>query len=43
MRTDLRTHIAKGGTLSPSVVTELETALDTAARGVTVALSASRS
>lgn len=39
VRTDLRTHLAKGGTLSSSVVTELETALDEAARNVTAALS----
>jgi DNA-binding PadR family transcriptional regulator len=43
VRTDLRTHLAKGGTLSPSVVTELEDALDNAARGVTVSLSSSGS
>ena len=39
VRTDLRTHVARGGTLPSSVVTELETALDTAARNITVALS----
>lgn len=39
VRTDLRTHVAKGGMLSASVVTELENNLDTAARAITVALS----
>jgi len=39
VRTDLRTHVAKGGSLPASVVTDLESALDEAARGVTVALS----
>ncbi len=38
-RTDLRTHVARGGSLPASVVTELENALDAAARGVTVALN----
>ncbi|WP_309103011.1 helix-turn-helix transcriptional regulator [Microbacterium sp.] len=37
-RTDLRTHVARGGSLPASVVTELENALDAAARRVTVAL-----
>ncbi|MEW2006880.1 PadR family transcriptional regulator [Microbacterium sp. NPDC079208] len=39
VRTDLRTHVAKGGVLPASVVTDLENALDQAARTVTVALS----
>ena len=39
IRTDLRTHVAKGGALPSSVVTDLENALDQAARSVTVALS----
>lgn len=39
IRTDLRTHVAKGGVLPSSVVTDLENALDQAARSVTVALS----
>ncbi|MGO2684317.1 PadR family transcriptional regulator [Microbacterium sp.] len=39
VRTDLRTHVARGGVLAESVVTELESALDTAARAVTRALS----
>lgn len=39
IRTDLRTHVAKGGVLPASVVTDLENALDQAARTVTVALS----
>lgn len=43
VRTDLRTHVAKGGALPSSVVTELESALDAAARQVTVALSTSKS
>ncbi|MEV8250159.1 PadR family transcriptional regulator [Microbacterium sp. NPDC076768] len=43
VRTDLRTHVAKGGPLPSSVVTELESALDAAARQVTVALSMSKS
>ena len=37
-RTDLRTHVARGGELPASVVTELENSLDAAARRVTVAL-----
>ncbi|HWS49756.1 MAG TPA: helix-turn-helix transcriptional regulator [Microbacterium sp.] len=37
-RTDLRTHVARGGSLPASVVTELENSLDAAARRVTVAL-----
>lgn len=40
VRTDLRTHVAKGGVLPASVVSELESALDTAAKGVTTALAA---
>lgn len=40
VRTDLRTHIAKGGTLPASVVTQLEDGLDAAARGITTALAA---
>lgn len=43
VRTDLRTHVAKGGTLADTVVAELEDALDNAARGVTIALHNSRS
>lgn len=43
VRTDLRTHVAKGGALPSSVGTELESALDAAARQVTVALSTSKS
>lgn len=39
VRTDLRTHVARGGTLAESVVTDLEDALDAAARAVTRALS----
>lgn len=39
IRTDLRTHVAKGGVLPSSVVSDLENALDQAARSVTVALS----
>ncbi|OIJ34451.1 PadR family transcriptional regulator [Microbacterium sp. LCT-H2] len=39
VRTDLRTHVAQGGVLPASVVTDLENALDQAARSVTVALS----
>ncbi|WP_101847594.1 PadR family transcriptional regulator [Zhihengliuella sp. ISTPL4] len=39
IRTDLRTHVAKGGVLPAAVVTDLENALDQAARSVTVALS----
>jgi len=38
VRTDLRTHVARGGTLAEQVVTELEAALDTAASAVTRAL-----
>ena len=39
VRTDLRTHVAKGGVLSASVVSELDTALDAAAHEITRALS----
>src|SRR5690554_6934554 len=39
VRTDLRTHVARGGVLAEGTVTELETALDAAARAVTQALS----
>ncbi|MFJ2551332.1 PadR family transcriptional regulator [Microbacterium sp. NPDC087591] len=39
VRTDLRTHVAKGGTLPTSVVTELEHALDAASHAVTAGLS----
>ena len=38
IRTDLRTHIARGGALAATIVDELATALDTAAREVTRAL-----
>lgn len=40
VRTDLRTHVARGGALPASVVSELEDALDAAAKGVTSALAA---
>jgi DNA-binding PadR family transcriptional regulator len=43
VRTDLRTHVARGGELAASVVTDLENALDAAARAVTQALSGPRS
>ena len=39
LRTDLRTHVARGGSLPASVVTDLEKAMDDAARAVTRALS----
>ncbi|MFD5213764.1 PadR family transcriptional regulator [Microbacterium sp. NPDC058345] len=39
VRTDLRTHVARGGSLPTSVVSELENAMDAAARGVIQALS----
>jgi len=39
VRTDLRTHVARGGTLPSAVVTDLETAMDEAARALTRALS----
>lgn len=40
VRTDLRTHAAKGGVVPASVVSELEDGLDAAAKGVTTALAA---
>ncbi|WP_341946530.1 PadR family transcriptional regulator [Microbacterium sp. LWH11-1.2] len=40
VRTDLRTHVAKGGVLPASVVSELEDGLDAAAHAVTRALGA---
>jgi DNA-binding PadR family transcriptional regulator len=40
-RTDLRTHVARGGNLTSTVVTDLENALDAAARAVTQALGTS--
>ncbi|VXB44727.1 PadR family transcriptional regulator [Microbacterium sp. 8M] len=40
VRTDLRTHVAKGGTLPPQVVSDLDAALDAAAHAVTAALAA---
>ena len=40
VRADLRTHVAKGGLLPAKVVSDLDTALDTAARSVTAALAA---
>ncbi len=39
VRADLRTHVARGGVLAEQVVTDLESALDDAARAVTRALS----
>jgi DNA-binding PadR family transcriptional regulator len=39
VRTDLRTHVAQGGRLPASVVSELEDGLDAAARGITSALA----
>ncbi|MEJ1089489.1 PadR family transcriptional regulator [Microbacterium sp. Mu-80] len=39
VRTDLRTHVARGGAVAASVVTDLERALDDAAHAVTRALS----
>ncbi|MBO0980941.1 PadR family transcriptional regulator [Microbacterium sp. SD291] len=39
VRTDLRTHVARGGLLPASVVNDLDDALDAAARGVTAALA----
>ncbi|MCE7481097.1 MULTISPECIES: PadR family transcriptional regulator [Microbacterium] len=39
VRTDLRTHVARGGVLSASTVTDLDAALDAAARAVTQALN----
>ena len=38
VRSDLRTHVARGGTLPVGIVSELEDALDAAARAVTRAL-----
>ena len=40
VRTDLRTHVAKGGVLPASVVSELEDGLDAAAHALTRALGA---
>ncbi|KJL33499.1 PadR family transcriptional regulator [Microbacterium azadirachtae] len=40
VRADLRTHVAKGGLLPAQLVSDLDTALDTAARSVTAALAA---
>lgn len=40
VRTDLRTHVARGGALPASVVSDLEDGLDAAAKGVTAALAA---
>lgn len=42
VRTDLRTHLGRGGTVDTAVVTELERALDDAAHAVTRALAAAR-
>lgn len=42
VRTDLRTHVARGGALPTSVVSDLEASLDAAARALTQALSAPR-
>lgn len=42
VRTDLRTHVAKGGALPAAVVTDLENALDAAARAVTSGIAAAR-
>jgi len=39
VRADLRTHVARGGVLPASVVTDLESALDDAARAITQALA----
>ena len=38
VRTDLRTHVARGGTLATDVVDALDDALDTASRALTRAL-----
>ena len=38
LRSDLRTHIARGGALGSTVVDELESALDSASRSITRAL-----
>lgn len=40
IRTDLRTHVAKGGTLPASVISDLERSLDDAAHAVTRGLAA---
>ena len=40
VRADLRTHVAKGGLLPTTVVTQLDRALDEAAQAVTAALAA---
>nr|MBS1901316.1 helix-turn-helix transcriptional regulator [Actinomycetota bacterium] len=40
VRADLRTHVAKGGLLPTTVVTQLDRALDEAAHAVTAALAA---
>lgn len=40
VRTDLRTHVAKGGTVPSSLVSQLDDALDDAAHAVTSALAA---
>ncbi|WP_067202273.1 PadR family transcriptional regulator [Microbacterium sp. XT11] len=42
VRADLRTHVAQGGVLPASVVSQLEDALDTAAKAVTSAIAALR-
>lgn len=41
-RTDLRTHVARGGVLEPVVVDELSEALDAVSREITRALAVSR-
>ena len=38
VRTDIRSHVARGGTLTPATVDALETALDEASRALTRAL-----
>ncbi|MDQ0646753.1 DNA-binding PadR family transcriptional regulator [Microbacterium natoriense] len=40
VRTDLRTHVARGGVLPASIVSELEDGLEAASKGVTAALAA---
>lgn len=40
VRTDLRTHVARGGVLPASIVSELEDDLEAASKGVTAALAA---
>jgi len=42
VRADLRTHVARGGTLPTKVVSELDSALDAAAHAVTAALASLR-